>query len=121
MFPAFFAERGHAILPSASLIPGGDPSVLFTTAGVQPLLPYLLVRPTRRQPPRRRRARRYGVRRQLARHGIPAERIVYLGEEHNWWTLGPEGPRGLVNAVTPNVYLVPATAGASWRSGTTCS
>jgi alanyl-tRNA synthetase len=93
MFPAFFAERGHAILPSASLIPGGDPSVLFTTAGVQPLLPYLLVRPTRRQPPRRRRARRYGVRRQLARPGIPAERIVYLGEEHNWWTLGPRAPR----------------------------
>ena len=45
MFLAFFAERGHAILPSASLIPEGDPSVLFTTAGVHPLLPYLLSRP----------------------------------------------------------------------------
>jgi hypothetical protein len=44
MFLAFFAERGHAILPSASLTPGGDPSVVFTTAGVQPLLSYLLGR-----------------------------------------------------------------------------
>src|SRR6266511_1447621 len=45
-FLAFFAERGHVIVPSASLIPEGDPSVLFTTAGVHPLLPYLLGRPT---------------------------------------------------------------------------
>jgi alanyl-tRNA synthetase len=45
LFLAFFAERGHVILPSASLIAEGDPSVLFTTAGVQPLLPYLLGRP----------------------------------------------------------------------------
>jgi alanyl-tRNA synthetase len=45
LFLAFFAERGHVILPSASLIAKGDPSVLFTTAGVQPLLPYLLGRP----------------------------------------------------------------------------
>jgi alanyl-tRNA synthetase len=45
MFLAFFAEHGHAILPSASLIAEGDPSVLFTTAGVHPLLPYLLGRP----------------------------------------------------------------------------
>src|SRR6266540_2956586 len=44
-FLAFFAERGHVIVPSASLIPEGDPSVLFTTAGVHPLLPYLLGRP----------------------------------------------------------------------------
>jgi alanyl-tRNA synthetase len=33
LFLGFFAERGHAILPSASLVPQGDPSVLFTTAG----------------------------------------------------------------------------------------
>jgi alanyl-tRNA synthetase len=39
LFLAFFADRGHAILPSASLIAEGDPSVLFTTAGVHPLLP----------------------------------------------------------------------------------
>jgi alanyl-tRNA synthetase len=44
-FLAFFAERGHAILASASLIPERDPSVQFTTAGVHPLLPYLLGRP----------------------------------------------------------------------------
>jgi alanyl-tRNA synthetase len=45
LFLAFFAERGHVILPSASRIPEGDPSVLFTTAGVHLLLPYLRGRP----------------------------------------------------------------------------
>jgi hypothetical protein len=44
-FLAFFAERGHAILPSGSLIPEGDPLVLFTTAGVHSLVPYLRGRP----------------------------------------------------------------------------
>lgn len=38
----FFKKNGHAIIPSASLIPENDPSVLFTTAGMQPLVPYLL-------------------------------------------------------------------------------
>ena len=38
----FFAERGHAIIPTASLIPENDPTVLFTTAGMHPLVPYLL-------------------------------------------------------------------------------
>ncbi|MCL2547164.1 MAG: alanine--tRNA ligase [Oscillospiraceae bacterium] len=38
----FFVERGHAEISSASLIPENDPSVLFTTAGMHPLVPYLL-------------------------------------------------------------------------------
>ncbi len=46
-FLDFFAKRGHAILPSASLVPNNDPSVLFTTAGMQPLVPYLLGEPHR--------------------------------------------------------------------------
>lgn len=41
-FLDFFEKRGHAVLPSASLVPQNDPSVLFTTAGVQPLVPYIL-------------------------------------------------------------------------------
>lgn len=41
-FLDFFAARGHAVLPSASLVPKNDPSVLFNTAGMQPLVPYLM-------------------------------------------------------------------------------
>ncbi len=41
-FLEFFKKRGHAIIPSASLVPENDPSVLFNTAGMQPLVPYLL-------------------------------------------------------------------------------
>ncbi len=41
-FLNFFRRRGHSILPSASLIPENDPTVLFNTAGMQPLVPYLL-------------------------------------------------------------------------------
>ncbi|MCX6791336.1 MAG: alanine--tRNA ligase-related protein, partial [Candidatus Gribaldobacteria bacterium] len=39
---AFFEKKGHKIIPSASLIPENDPMVLFTTAGMHPLVPYLL-------------------------------------------------------------------------------
>ena len=38
----FFREKGHAVIPSASLIPENDPTVLFTTAGMHPLVPYLM-------------------------------------------------------------------------------
>lgn len=41
-FLAFFEKRGHAIILSASLVPENDPSVLFNTAGMQPLVPYLM-------------------------------------------------------------------------------
>lgn len=42
LFLKFFEERGHAEIPSASLIPENDPTVLFTTAGMHPLVPYLM-------------------------------------------------------------------------------
>ncbi len=41
----FFENHSHKIVPSAPLIPENDPSVLFTTAGMQPLVPYLLGEP----------------------------------------------------------------------------
>ncbi len=41
-FIAYFVTRGHTEIPSASLLPENDPSVLFTTAGMHPLVPYLL-------------------------------------------------------------------------------
>ena len=42
MYLNFFQEKGHKVIPSASLIPENDPTVLFTTAGMHPLVPYLL-------------------------------------------------------------------------------
>ncbi len=41
-FLKFFENRGHKIIPSSSLVPENDPSVLFNIAGMQPLMPYLL-------------------------------------------------------------------------------
>lgn len=38
----FFKKRGHAEIPSASLVPENDPTTLFTSSGMQPLVPYLL-------------------------------------------------------------------------------
>jgi alanyl-tRNA synthetase len=163
MYISFFAERGHAVIPSASLVPNDDPSVLFTPAGMHPLVPYLLGRPHpsgkllvnyqkcvrtndieevgdathltffemlgnwslgayfkqesitwsyefltgadylkipadrlwvtvfegNQDAPRDDEAAE--VWRSL---GIPEDRIVYLGAEHNWWAAGPEGPCG---------------------------
>lgn len=41
-FLTFFENRGHKIIPSASLVPENDPTTLFTGSGMQPLVPYLL-------------------------------------------------------------------------------
>ncbi|MFH0820663.1 MAG: alanine--tRNA ligase [Candidatus Peregrinibacteria bacterium] len=41
----FFKSKGHTVIPSAPLLPENDPTVLFTTAGMHPLVPYLLGEP----------------------------------------------------------------------------
>ena len=41
----FFAKRGHAVIPSAPIVPENDPTALFTSSGMQPLVPYLLGQP----------------------------------------------------------------------------
>ena len=45
MYLKFYKEKGHSVIASASLIPEDDPSVLFTSAGMHPLVPYLLGQP----------------------------------------------------------------------------
>ena len=42
LFLKFFKDHGHAVISSASVIPENDPTVLFTTAGMHPLVPYLM-------------------------------------------------------------------------------
>src|SRR5207302_259805 len=44
-YQRFFAERGHQRIRSAPLLPENDPTVLFTTAGMHPLVPFLLGEP----------------------------------------------------------------------------
>ncbi len=44
-FLEFFKSKDHAIIPSAPVVPEHDPTVLFTTAGMHPLVPYLLGQP----------------------------------------------------------------------------
>jgi alanyl-tRNA synthetase len=41
----FFKKRGHTVIPSAPIVPGGDSTTLFTSSGMQPLVPYLLGQP----------------------------------------------------------------------------
>ncbi|HQU07828.1 MAG: alanine--tRNA ligase [Parcubacteria group bacterium 21-54-25] len=42
---AFFEKRGHVVIPSAAIVPENDPTTLFTSSGMQPLVPYLLGEP----------------------------------------------------------------------------
>lgn len=45
LFLQYFKDRGHTVIPSASVIPENDPSALFISAGMHPLVPYLLGQP----------------------------------------------------------------------------
>ena len=50
-FLEFFQSKGHAVIPSSSLVPAGDPTLLFTSAGMVPFKPYFMGEAT---PPSRR-------------------------------------------------------------------
>src|SRR5579885_1816854 len=45
MYISFFEKRGHKRIPNAPLVPQNDPTTLFTSSGMQPLVPYLLGEP----------------------------------------------------------------------------
>src|SRR3989337_4222554 len=45
LYSEFFKEKGNKVIPNASLVPENDPTVLFTAAGMHPLVPYLLGQP----------------------------------------------------------------------------
>ena len=45
LFIDFFVANGHKQIPSSPVVPENDPSVLFNTAGMQPLIPYLMGEP----------------------------------------------------------------------------
>ena len=45
LYIEFFINKGHKQIPSAPVVPENDPSVLFNTAGMQPLIPYLMGQP----------------------------------------------------------------------------
>lgn len=44
-FLEYMKDKGHVVVPSASLVPENDPTTLFTGSGMQPMLPYLLGQP----------------------------------------------------------------------------
>lgn len=184
MYLDFFKARAHAVIPSASLIPDGDGSVLFTTAGMHPLVPYLM---GREHPAG---SRLTGVQKCVRTNdieevgdlthltffemlgnwslgdyykadsirwsfefltgsetlgispdslwvtvfdgntdvprdeesasiwrslGLPPERIIFLGEEDNWWAAGPEGPCG------PDTEIFYDMTGQACEAGPECS
>src|SRR3989344_4005859 len=80
---SFFEAKGHAIIPSSPLIPENDPTVSFTTAGMHPLVPFLLGDPHPKDEEAARIWRRLGV---------PENHIFFLGKKDNWW--GPAGKTG---------------------------
>jgi alanyl-tRNA synthetase len=65
-FLDFFAERGHTVVPSASLIPKGDPTLLFTNAGMVPFKDYFL-----------------GMRTPTSRRVVDCQKCLRISGKHN--------------------------------------
>ncbi len=83
MWLNFFKSKGHAVIPSASVIPENDPTVLFTTAGMHPLVPYLLGEqaPGRHPPDRRAEVHPY---RRYRRGGRCVTHLTFFEMLGNW-------------------------------------
>ena len=111
-FLEYMKEKGHAIVPSASLVPENDPTTLFTGSGMQPMLPYLLGQPHPLGVPRDTFSAELWQK-LFAAKGIDAkisenpeagmkdgEKIFYFSEKKNWWSRSgvpanmPEGEPG---------------------------
>ena len=86
LFLKFMQEKGHALIPSASVIPENDPTVLFTTAGMHPLVPYLMgaKHPDGHPPDRRAEVRAHRRHRRCGRRSRTCTFFEMLGN----WSLG---------------------------------
>ncbi len=89
-FLNFMAEKGHAILPSASLIPKEDPTLLFVNSGMYPLVPYLMGQP---HPDGKKLADSQKCIRTLDIEEVGDNRHLSLFEMLGSWSLGDYGKK----------------------------
>ena len=105
-FLSYFESEGHSRIPSSSLIPVGDPTLLLTTAGMVQFKPYFS---GHTDPPNRRLTSTQKSFRAVdidevgdsthltlwQKQGISDDRIFRFGDKENWWgPAGDEGPTG---------------------------
>src|SRR6266581_2465891 len=109
-FLNFFKERDHKVLPSSSLIPFGDPTTLFTIAGMVQFKPYFLGQEKAIPYAWEFLTKELNLEKERLwagihndddesfeiwkKTGVPPERIRRFGDEYNFWAAGPTGPCG---------------------------
>ncbi|MFH1918045.1 MAG: alanine--tRNA ligase [Nanoarchaeota archaeon] len=89
----FFKEKKHGIIPSAPLVPENDPTILFTTAGMHPLVPYLLGQP---HPLGKRIADNQKCIRTIDIEGVGDNRHMTFFEMLGNWSLGDYFKQGAI-------------------------